>query len=90
MYKNGIKIDHLAMYLESVPRKYVNSDIKLIRCGGGDKIISDREQWKEGSNTLAINHGEVVVYSKNYMTNRILQYHGVKTHIFQSSELSCG
>ena len=34
--------------------------------------------------------GEVVVYSRNYVTNKLLQEHGIVTHIIPSSELSRG
>ncbi|MDI5791625.1 arginine deiminase family protein [Bacillus licheniformis] len=33
------------------------SDVNLIFCGGGDEIASAREQWNDGSNTLAIAPG---------------------------------
>lgn len=64
--------------------------VTLIQCGGGDKVIADREQWNDGSNTLCIKPGEVIVYSRNYVTNRILQEYGIITHIIPSSELSRG
>lgn len=77
--------------LEDILKKYLGlSSITLIRCAGGDKIDGPREQWNDGSNTLAIAPGEVVVYSRNYVTNRILNEHGVKTHVIHSSELSRG
>lgn len=76
--------------LENILGKYLEEKITLIRCGGGDPIISAREQWNDGSNTLAIAPGEVVVYSRNYVTNGILQEHGIKLHIMPSSELSRG
>ncbi|MDU7110897.1 MAG: arginine deiminase family protein, partial [Clostridium perfringens] len=49
-----------------------------------------REQWNDGSNTLAIAPGEVVVYSRNYVTNEILEKEGIKLHVIPSSELSRG
>ena len=48
------------------------------------------EQWNYGSNTLAIRPGEIVVYSRNYVTNQVLQENGIKLHIIPSSELSRG
>ena len=64
--------------------------VDLIRCGGSDLIAAQREQWNDGSNTLCIKPGEVIVYSRNYVTNRILQEYGIITHIIPSSELSRG
>ncbi|AWZ47410.1 arginine deiminase [Clostridiaceae bacterium 14S0207] len=76
--------------LENILSKYLDRKITLIRCGGGDEIISAREQWNDGSNTLAIAPGEVVVYSRNYVTNKILEEYGIKIHVMPSSELSRG
>lgn len=76
--------------LENVLSKYLNRKVKLIVCGGGDEIIAGREQWNDGSNTLAVAPGEVVVYSRNYVTNKILEENGIKIHVIPSSELSRG
>ncbi|MDM0995021.1 arginine deiminase [Clostridium perfringens] len=76
--------------LENILKKYLKRDIELIKCGGGDEIIAAREQWNYGSNTLAIAPGEVVVYSRNYVTNEILEKEGIKLHVIPSSELSRG
>ncbi|MEG0404571.1 MAG: arginine deiminase family protein, partial [Anaerorhabdus sp.] len=78
------------MTLEEILSKHLNCDVKLIQCGGGDYVISQREQWNDGSNTLCIKPGEVVVYSRNYITNKILVENGVKIHVIPSSELSRG
>lgn len=85
-----LKINEEKMTLQEVLSKYLQCDVKLIRCGGGDFIISQREQWNDGSNTLCIKPGEVVVYSRNYVTNRILEDYGIKVHVISSSELSRG
>ncbi|MTI70498.1 MAG: arginine deiminase [Firmicutes bacterium] len=77
--------------LEEILKKYLDlEDVTLIRCAGGDPVDAPREQWNDGSNTLAIAPGEVVVYSRNYVTNELLKEHGIKTHIIPSSELSRG
>ncbi|MEL7649920.1 MAG: arginine deiminase [Sedimentibacter sp.] len=77
--------------LENILKKALNLDsIKLIKCGGNSIIDAAREQWNDGSNTLCIAPGEVIVYSRNYVTNHILQEEGIKTYIMPSSELSRG
>jgi len=77
--------------LEDILAKHLGVDkVTLIQCGGGDKIIADREQWNDGSNTLCIKPGEVVVYSRNYITNKLLVENGIKIHVIPSSELSRG
>lgn len=77
--------------LEEILKKYLELDqVTLIRCGGGNVIDAGREQWNDGSNTLAIAPGEVIVYSRNHVTNKLLEEAGVKLHIMPSSELSRG
>lgn len=78
------------MTLQEILSKHLNCDVKLIQCGGGDYVISQREQWNDGSNTLCIKPGEVVVYSRNYVTNQILKENGITIHVISSSELSRG
>lgn len=77
--------------LEDILKKYLHLDsVKLIPCGSGNPVDAAREQWNDGSNTLAIGAGEVVVYSRNYVTNRSLEDAGIKIHVIPSSELSRG
>jgi arginine deiminase len=64
--------------------------VQLIRCGGNDKIAAQREQWSDGSNTLAIAPGVVITYDRNYVTNDLLDKSGVKVLTIPSSELSRG
>lgn len=42
--------------------------VDLIRCGGGDLLAAQREQWNDGSNTLCIAPGRVITYDRNYVT----------------------
>ena len=85
-----LNIKKESMTLEEVLSKYLECDVKLIRCGGGDYVISQREQWNDGSNTLCIRPGEVIVYARNYVTNEILLKNNIKIHVIPSSELSRG
>lgn len=86
-----VNINKVNMELDKILGKHMHrDDIVLIPCGGGDYVISQREQWNDGSNTLCIRPGEVIVYSRNYITNKLLQDYGIKTHIIPSSELSRG
>lgn len=64
--------------------------VLLIPCGGGDQVASEREQWNDGSNTLCIAPGVIIVYDRNYVTNGILRSHGVTVLEMPSSELSRG
>lgn len=47
-------------------------EVTLIECGGGDPVEASREQWNDGSNTLAIAPGKVCVYERNVVTNDVL------------------
>jgi len=77
--------------LEDILKEHLGLDhVTLIACGSGSEIDAAREQWSDGSNTLAIAPGEVVVYSRNYVTNRSLEEAGVKLHTIPSAELSRG
>ena len=77
--------------LEDILKEHLGLDhVTLIPCGQGSEIDAAREQWSDGSNTLAIGPGEVVVYSRNYVTNRALEEAGVKLHVIPSAELSRG
>ena len=91
--ENGqrIRITQESGSLEDILKRHLHLDkVTLIKCGSNHVIDSAREQWNDGSNTLAIAPGEVVVYSRNYVTNEILQENGVKTYVMPSSELSRG
>ena len=64
--------------------------VDLIRCGGDDPVAAQREQWNDGSNTLALAPGVVVTYERNYITNENLARHGVRVLTIPSAELSRG
>ncbi len=89
--EGNYSIEKESMELDKLLAKYLELDhVELIRCGGKKGIDADREQWNDGSNTLAIAPGEVIVYSRNHVTNKLLEEKGIKLHIMPSSELSRG
>lgn len=89
--KDGqVKITH-KRDLVKVLKEYLHlSEIDLIPTGGGDAVAAPREQWNDGSNTLAIAPGEVITYDRNYVSNDLLRKHGILVHEIRSSELSRG
>lgn len=76
--------------LDEILSKYIGHKVKLIPCAGGDKVASEREQWNDGSNTLAIAPGVVVVYDRNNVTNDVLRKAGLTVLEIHGAELSRG
>ncbi|AAT58997.1 Arginine deiminase [Bacillus cereus 95/8201] len=85
-----LKITHRTSLMEALKEVLDLSELVLIPCGGGDVIASAREQWNDGSNTLAIAPGVVVTYDRNYVSNTLLREHGIEVIEVLSSELSRG
>ena len=87
---DGIKVKDMSGKLEDILEKYVGNPVELIPCGGGDRIAAEREQWNDGSNTLCIAPGTIVVYERNDVTNALLKEKGLKVLEMPSAELSRG
>ncbi len=86
-----IQIDYKSDLLDKILAAELDiPKVTLVKCGGGEDIISQREQWNDGSNTLAIAPGVVIVYDRNYVTNKLLHNYGIKTIEIHGSELSRG
>lgn len=85
-----LKITHRKDLQEVLREALGVEKLDLIPCGGGDAIAAPREQWNDGSNTLAIAPGVVVTYDRNYVSNELLRQHGIKVIEIASSELSRG
>lgn len=85
-----VKVIELDQKLEDVLESYIGLSVTLIPCGGDDTISADREQWSDGSNTVALGPGEVIAYERNDITNAALIKNGINVHIIPSSELSRG
>ena len=72
-------------------KKYLHQDeLDLIPCGGGDPVVAAREQWNDGSNTLAVAPGVVVTYDRNVVSNQVMREHGIKVIELAGSEISRG
>lgn len=85
-----LKISERSNLTETLKEVLELEEITLIPCGGGDLIASAREQWNDGSNTLAIAPGVVVTYDRNYVSNEMLRQNGIEVIEVLSSELSRG
>lgn len=85
----NIRLEHED--LSTILKEHLHlSEVNLIKCGNGDRIAASREQWSDGSNTLAISPGKVICYNRNYVTNEALRRNGIKVLEFDSYELSRG
>ena len=90
LFRSGFSMKH-DQNLEAVLKANLGlSELDLIPTGNGDPIIAGREQWNDGSNTLAIAPGQVVTYNRNYVSNALLREHGLDVIEISSSELSRG
>ncbi len=76
--------------LNKILEEHLGREITLIPCAGGDKIGAEREQWNDGSNTLCIAPGVVIVYDRNNVTNDVLRRFGITVLEMRSAELSRG
>lgn len=85
-----LKVSHHTDLGKVLKETLNNGEINLIPCGNGDPIAAPREQWNDGSNTLAIKPGVVVTYNRNFVSNELLRENGIKVIEIPSSELSRG
>jgi len=86
-----LQIKRVDSDLKHILEHYTHVDnVKLIYCGGDDLIAAAREQWNDGSNTLCIAPGKIVVYQRNDVSNAILRDNGLTVLEMPSAELSRG
>ncbi len=83
-------VEEIRTGLKEELEKLIGKEVILIPCGGNDVISAEREQWSDGSNTIAIAPGKVIAYERNDITNNMLRSYGVEVFEIPSSELSRG
>jgi arginine deiminase len=57
---------------------------------GGDAWQSEREQWDDGNNVVALEPGVIVAYDRNIYTNELLRNAGIEVITARGSELGRG
>lgn len=77
--------------LESVLKRALKVPaVKFIQVGGGDRMISAREHYNMGSNSLTIAPGKVITYERNVVTNDLLVKNGIEVLTIAGTELCKG
>lgn len=64
--------------------------VRLFECGAGDPIAAEREQWTDGSNTLTIAPGKIIVYKRNHVTNKYLKDNGFEVIELDADNICVG
>ena len=89
---NGIllSIKHVPKWKEAMAVELGFDKIRVIEMKGKDQAETDREQWHDGCNTLAIAPGKVVTYNRNTMSNKLLRDNGIEVLELNGPELGRG
>lgn len=89
-FNGDIQVEEIRDTLENILSSALGHPVDLISCGAGDAIVAAREQWNDGSNTLCIRPGTIIVYERNDITNAYLRKKGLNVIEMPSAELSRG
>ena len=85
----GMSIDREPDLFRAIARALDIDAVRIFRTGG-DRYESEREQWDDGNNVLAVAPGVVIAYDRNVDTNTRLRQGGIEVITVPSSELSRG
>ena len=89
--KRDVKIEEYQGSLDEILAKFMGLEkVRLFPCGAGDAIAAEREQWNDGSNTLTIAPGKIIVYKRNHVTNKYLRENGFDVIELDADNLCVG
>jgi arginine deiminase len=78
-----------ASFLDAVRDALQLNELRVIETGG-DRWQSEREQWDDGNNVVALEPGVVIAYERNEYTNSLLRKAGIEVLTIDGSELGRG
>ena len=76
-------------FLDVVKQELGIERLKVVATGGNE-FESEREQWDDGNNVVALSPGVVIGYERNEATIRKLEKAGVEVRAISGSELGRG
>lgn len=78
-----------ASFLEVVRAALGLTKLRVVATGG-DGYESEREQWDDGNNLLAVEPGVVIGYDRNVYSNTLLRRAGIEVITIEGAELGRG